>query len=242
LRALASAEHPALGELRVETQGSWLRSLRLDGSGETAKVLLRAEYEELCGRIVELTLGEAAPQRFRWNALGQLESWQRADGSDFAFTYSEGLLSSVTERGKAPVHYSWQANPGAERGDSKWPSRVHLSADDFYEYSHQLNSKGLTLASQKRTNGFMSTVVFNPLLRRIEQREGERGYVIRLRKGPSVGSGIERIEDLSGAVLEDYHYDSRGQLIGVKRRGEPERTLSYDETGRLMSLDEGNPP
>jgi YD repeat-containing protein len=53
---------------------------------------------------------------------------------------------------------------------------------------------------------------------------------------------LERIETGKGEISEAYQYGPSGRLISMKRRGEPERTLSYDESGRVMAMDEPKEP
>jgi YD repeat-containing protein len=167
----------------------------------------------------------------------RLTAWCRADGTEAVFGYEKGLLVEVRETGKLSVKYSWQENPGADRGDSKWPALVHVSADNTHDYTYDLTSKGVVLGVRTRTTGKTTTSVFNPLRRRIEQCTDGATYLVVFSEATAAYGALERIES-EGEVLEAYGYDERGQLIGVKRKGEPERVLTYDENGRLLALDD----
>lgn len=83
------------------------------------------------------------------------------------------------------------------------------------------------------------TTVFNSRRRRLNQQTEGFNFLVVFRNGPG-GSALERIE-IGGEIMKKYLYDARGQLTGIQRHGEGERTLSYDESGRLMAPEENSP-
>lgn len=230
-------EDPALGSFALTTQGAWLREIRRnDASGGTAP-LLRASYDE-AGRLRTCAFDAAAPQRFDWDEAGRLTAWQRADGQTVHFAYRNGLLAAVTEPDRPIRHFTWAENPGHRRGDSRWAAPARLVSDGVSAYDYTLSAQGFTL--RRRTPGGDPDVltIFNPRRRRVEQRTKAETLMVTFRGGPSGRGALEKIENGRGEILEAYRYDERGQLIGVRRKGEPERALSYDEAGRLMALEE----
>lgn len=43
--------------------------------------------------------------------------------------------------------------------------------------------------------------------------------------------------EADGEILEQYLYDEQDRLIGIRRSGEREQKISYDEAGRVMALE-----
>jgi YD repeat-containing protein len=190
-----------------------------------------------------LTLAGQEAQRFQWNAAGQLISWQRCDKSVVAFNYRDGLLSEVAEAGGAPQHFAWAKNSGYGRGDSRWDVPVHLASDEHSDYIYSMSSKGFILSRRDRITRIMTTTIYNPRRRQLEQQVGNASIIVTFRRGPTSGNtGLESVVSGSGEILEEFSYDEKGQLIGMKRKGEPDRKLSYDESGRLMALDDLSTP
>jgi len=234
--ALVSAEHPALGNLQFVTTGALVREIRQADAAVSAHPLVRASYDS-AGRITELVWGAGAEQRLTWSEAGELQSWRRADGTEIGFGYEAGLLVEVREPGKAARRLAWAENPGHARGDSRWAAPVHLAADGEDAYGYALSAKGFTLRRDERATGRRTLTIFNPRRRWVEQRVGDETRRVWFRKSGAGGMALERIEDGAGTVLEAYRYDARGQLVGVRRKGEAESTLAYDESGRLMALE-----
>jgi len=236
---LASAQHPVVGPLRFSTQGALITRIeRLDaGSGDS--VLLQAMYDDN-GRLLSCRIGQDGVQYLEWDTEGHLAAWRRSDGNVVRFAYHEGLLTRIDEPGKQARNLSWQRNPGFGRGDSRWPAPVHLASDGTDDYTYDLTSKGFVMEKKMREREGITTTTFNPRRHRLEQENGGLKYLVIFR--PSEGAtALERIE-IGGEVIERYLYDVVGQLIGIQRLGEPERMLSYDESGRLMTLQERSVP
>ncbi len=230
-------DDPALGGFSVTTQGALLHEVRrIDGLPQAA-ALLRATYDEE-GRLLTLALGSAAPHYFTWDEQGQLSSWQKTDGRVMHFHYCEGLLVEIVEPDTNPQVFVWAQNPGYGRGDSRWAAPVHLSAKGTDTYGYSLSAKGFTLWKKGASTDEDVVTVFNPRRRRVEQRAGGKTVIVTFRGGTLTRGALEKIETGQGELLEIYRYDERGQLIGVKRLGEPERMLSYDDEGRLMAMEE----
>jgi YD repeat-containing protein len=237
---LVAAEHPALGKIRFDTQGGLIREIRRADVTGGAALLLRAEYDN-DAHVVMLTVGPTSRHAFIWDDAGQLVVWRRNDGTETKFAYRDGLLAEVAILGQPALRFAWAENPGWRRGDSKWPASVHLAADGRNDYSYNLTSSGLVSRVRERASGEETVTVFNPLRSRLEQRSGNETRVVWFRKNSAGRGALQHIEKGTGEVLEDYRYDQHGQLVAIKRQSEPERALSYDESGRLMSLQEINP-
>ena len=230
-------EDPALGAFIIVTQGALVREIRRADALPGAPPLLQAAYD-VSGRLLVLTVGAAAKQRFAWDAAGQLSSWQRADGQTVRFTYREGLLVSVAEPNRPERALAWAKNPGHARGDSRWVAPVHLAADNGTAYAYTLSVAGFALRRRPPGDGAEVVTVFNPRRRRLEQRSGDVALIVTFRGGTAGRGALEKIETGTGEVLESYRYDARGQLVGITRQGQPERSLAYDETGRVLALEE----
>jgi YD repeat-containing protein len=237
---LVSMIHPALGELRITAQGGLIREIRRQDRAADTAPLLRADYDER-GHCLSLQLGEAAPHIFIWDRAGQLQTWTRPDGAKILFAYRGALLSQITENEKPPSHYRWEPNPGYGHAGSPWHLPVHLSSDGTHDYSYNVASTGFMVEVSDRITGQRTTTVFNPRRRRMEQR-GEAVTTIAVFQASGEGMKLERIETGKGEISEAYQYGPSGRLISMKRRGEPERTLSYDESGRVMAMDEPKEP
>jgi YD repeat-containing protein len=237
--SLTSAEHPALGTVRFITHGGLVCEMRLADALSDSPALLKVEYDENA-RFISLSMAGQEAHRFIWNSTGQLIAWKRPDGVEVRYGYSNGLLSEITETGKAPRVFKWAENPGYGSGDSRWIFPVHLAADEHSDYTYDISSKGFILTRLDRSTCKITTTIFNPRRRRLEQQTRNASWVVFFRKGNAGGiGGLESIATGSGELLEEYRYDEKGQLIGLKRKGEADRTLRYDESGRLMALDEG---
>lgn len=234
---LVGLEHPALGRFSLVTQGAWIREVRYGEASTVGLPLLAARYGE-AGRIRSCTFGSGQPHRFEWNDSGELLSWQRANGDVVRFTYGEGLLVALAESGKPPRRFGWANNPEHQRGDSRWVAPVHLASDGEYTYDYRLTTKGFVIHRKGASSDFETMTVFNPRLRRVEQRQNGETLRATFRRGRAGATTLERIETCAGEVLEAYRYDPQGKLIGLTRKGEPERLLTYDDSGRLMSLTE----
>lgn len=239
---LTKAQHPALGELYFITQGGLLHDMHAVDALSGAASLLTVKYDD-SARPVSLILGGKELHRFEWNAAGQLTAWRQIGKSPTLFRYFEGLLTEVEESGRVLQHYSWTVNPGYRRGDSRWPAPVHLASDRTSDYSYKQSSKGFILSRRDRSAVETTTTIFNPRRRQLKQSAGDSSIIATFRRGTKLDRmGLERIASGDGDILEEYRYDEKGQLVGLKRRGEPERQLSYDDLGRLMALDESATP
>jgi YD repeat-containing protein len=234
---LTSIEHPALGVLKVVMRGGLLCELGATDAASDAPAWLAAKYDR-GGRLESLTLAGVGTHHFVWDNDGRLLTWKRAEGGQVEFEYQQGLISAV----KAPNHdvkkYSWAENPGYERGDSRWRWPVHLASDDTHSYRYELSHKGFVLNCCDNATGRESVSVFNPRLHRLEQRRNGETIIVTFHGGNGSMGALRRIENGQGEILEDYQYDERGLLVGVKRKGEPVQSFSYDEDGRLMALEE----
>jgi len=237
---LVSAYHPALGDLRFETRGAWVTAIRRVDAVINASPLIAASYDEN-GRLASWVMGAEKPQRLTRSETGQLQTWQRADGSEVRFTYRDSLLCEVAEPGKPEKRFAWVENPGHERGDSRWAAAVHLASDGEDRYMYELTSQGFVLRRTNATGGEILTV-FNPRRHRLEQRKNGETLIVAFHSGIAGMTALERIQTGQGEILEDYRYDEHDQLVAVKRQGERERLLSYDESGRLMTLEESGVP
>lgn len=233
--ALVSAEHPTLGQLRFSTQGAWITRIEQTDTPTGAPPLLQAGYDD-CGRLVSWQVGTEKPQQLMWSEDGHLTTWRRVDGSETQLRYRDSLLSEVLEPGKLRQHFIWGENPGYGRGDSRWAAPVYLASDGVNDYSYKLTSKGFVMKRTELGKEAVTTTVFNPRRRRLSQQTGGFNFLVVFRNG-SGGSALERIE-VGGEIMEKYIYDEHGQLTGIQRHGEEERSLSYDESGRLMALEE----
>ncbi len=238
---LVAAEHPALGEIRFVTQGGMIREIRRADATGDAVSLLRAEYNNNA-RVVHLVFGSKNRHSFIWNESDQLVAWRRTDGLEVKFTYHDGLLQEVAIPGQSTQRFAWAESPGWSRGDSKWPAPMHLATDSRRDYLCDLTSSGLVSRARELASGEETVTVFNPLRSRLEQRNGNGTRVVWFRKNPAGRGALQRIENGAGEVLEGYHYDVQGQLVLITRHGEPSRTLSYDESGRLMAIEESKLP
>lgn len=236
---LTSAEHPAIGEVRFVSQGVRVREIRRGDASDQAAPELRADYDD-AGRLTSLVLGEQESQAFEWNSAGQLITWRRGENESVEFAYRDDLLAGIKETGKPLRKFAWAENPGHERGDSRWRVPVHLTSADTEVYSYDLTSKGYILRRYEKETNVETITIFNPRRRRIEQRTNGETFIVTFRRGAGGVGALEKIENSAGEILEQYRYDERDQLIGVTRKGEPERVLRYDETGRLMAVEESH--
>ncbi|MFZ5495406.1 MAG: hypothetical protein ACOZE5_08730 [Verrucomicrobiota bacterium] len=232
---LVSAEHPALGQLRFSTQGAWITQIEQTDTPAGKPPLLQARYDD-CGRLVSWQAGAGKSQQPTWDEDGHLSAWRRADGSEVRFAYRANLLGEIIESGKPPQLFIWRENPGYGRGDSRWAAPVHLASDGAASYSCKLTSKGLVLQRTELAGEAVTTTTFNPRRRRLSQETGGFNFLVVFRRGGG-GTTLDRIE-IGGEVIEKYVHDEQGRLVSIQRHGEAERTLSYDEAGRLMALEE----
>lgn len=238
---LAGSEHPALGQLLFSTQGAWITRIEPTDTPVGEPPLLQARYDD-SGRLVSWQMVAEKPQQLIWSEDGHLTGWQRADGSEVRFTYRDNLLRGVAEPGKPPQLFTWRGNPGYGRGDSRWAAPVHLASDGTDTYAYELTSRGFVLQCRETATGKETITIFNPRRRRLEQRADGGSFMVTFRGGVASRGALERIETAEGEILEEYRYDERGQLVEIKRKGEPGRTLGYDESGRLMALEEMGMP
>lgn len=232
---LVGAEHPALGRLRFASQGAWITRIEQTDTALGEPPLLQASYNDQ-GCLISWQVGTERPQQLSWSEDGHLTSWRRADGSEMRLRYHDNLVSEVMEPGKPPQHFTWSENPGYDRGDSRWAAPVHLASDGANNYSYELTSKGFVMNRTELSRGDVTTTVLNPRRRRVSQQTGGFNFLVLFRNGPG-GSALERVEK-DGETMEQYLYDEHDRLIGIRRHGEGERTLRYDEAGRLMALEE----
>ena len=237
---LITAEHPILGQIHFLTQGGLVREIRVVDAEPNSPAPVTADYDENA-RLITLTLSGQSAQRFEWNAEGQLVAWHKSEKNVVKFGYCDGLLVEVAETDKLPQRISWAENLDYGRGDSRWAWPVHLASDESNEYSYKLSAKGFVISRRNRLSQAETVTIYNPRRHRIEQINGTSVLVVTLHKTTSGQSaGIETVTTGTGEILEEYHYDESGHVLSRKRRGEPTRTLSYDESGRLMGLEEGN--
>jgi len=234
---LVSAFHPALGELRCTTQGGWITTIRRAETGAEEAPLLTARYDEN-GQFIGCGISGKKPQNFMMNENHQLQGWLRADGTEVRFAYRDGLLSEIAEPGQPVRRYGWQENSGYERGDARWAATVHLAADEANTYTYEVAQRGFVMRRREMRSARETVTIYNPRRRRIEQRAGGETLIATFRGGTLGRGALERIVDGRGEVLENYHYDGRGQLVQVVRKGEPERVIGYDEAGRVFSFEE----
>jgi len=234
---LTSVEHPALGILKVVMRGGLLCELRATDAASDAPAWLAAKYDQ-AGRLESITLAGVGTHSFVWDSNGQLLTWKRAAGGQVEFEYQQGLISSIKEPDKDVKRYSWAENPGHERGDSRWRWPVHLASDEAHAYRYELSHKGFVLSCSDNASGRETVSIFNPRLHRLVQRRNGETIIVTFHGSSGNTSALQRIENDQGEILEDYQYDERGLLVGVKRKGELDRSFSYDEDGRLMALDE----
>jgi YD repeat-containing protein len=230
---LISAEHPSLGRISIDSRGGRLVSLRRADASVSEDPILLATYDGEA-RLASVRAAGKTPFTLEWNSSGELIACRGPGDKEIRFSYRHGLLSEIMETGKPARVIGWEANPGHERGDSKWPAPVHLSRDGDTRFAYAMTPKGY-VATVHSVSGAVSVTCFNPLMMRVTHRSSAGKYTVTLRRGAGT---IERIADGRGDVLEDYRYDEYGQLIGVKREREMDRILDYDETGRLMSVQE----
>jgi len=231
---LAVVEHPALGKLNFTTLGAKIRMINRS-SESSSKPLFEASYDA-GAHPVSIRFGSHAADIFHWSDAGLLMSWDRSTGGTVTFAYHDGLLTSITEPDKPTHLFTWAENPGHERGDSRWGAPIHLLSDGESTYQYTLEHKGFVIQRRKVSSAEEIVTVFNPLRHRLEQRVGGKKFIVIFHGEGLNMTGLERIENGQGEILEEYHYDEQGQVIGIKRKGEPERSLRYDETGRLMDL------
>ncbi len=232
---LVSASHPAVGEFRFETQGGRIRRVLLPDGADPAQVLLQVDYNPVM-QVTRLVTGSTILHTFEWDQLGHLVAWRRADGSEVGFKYRDSLLVEMREPGKPAANFQWQANPDADRGDSRWPAPVHLAADQANDYSIDLAAAGIVIEVRCRATGKSTTTILNPLRQRVEQRASADTLVVTLHKGATAPGAIERVEDGRGVTLEDYRYNARAQLTGATRLGETEQSFDYDDAGQLKAV------
>ncbi|MEN9635205.1 MAG: hypothetical protein RL077_3609, partial [Verrucomicrobiota bacterium] len=99
------------------------------------------------------------------------------------------------------------------------------------------SAAGIRLWSRDRDSGQEVLTVFNPRLRQLKQSIGRDIRVVFFRNESGGSGNLQRIETGDGEVLEEYRYDQRGKLVSILRKGDSERTLRYDEDGRIIALD-----
>ena len=231
-------EHRIDADATGRPRSDWITRIEQTDTPAGEPPLLQARYDD-CGRLISWQVGAEKPQQLIWSEDGCLTDWRRADGSEVRLRYRDNLLSEILERGKPPQLFTWGENPGHVRGDSRWAAPVHLVSDGASDYTYELTSKGFVMQRTERAKGALTTTTFNPRRRRLNQQTEGFHFLVVFRSGPG-GSALERIE-IGGEIMEKYLYDARGQLTGIQRYGEGERTLSYDESGRLMALEENSP-
>ena len=231
---LVRATHPALGELAAKTQGGYITELRLADAAPGAPPLLKADFDST-GALMTLCLSGHKPHQFAYGPDGHLESWTSEDGAAMHFTYSGKLLAAFDGHGMQE-QLSWAANPGYGRGDSRWPSPVHLASDNENRYEFDMESRGFVLRRTEIATGRRVLTYFNPRRSRVEQMIGNDGTIVTFRRSGAARGRLEQIQDRQGVILEEYGYDDAGQLALIRRKGEPERRLTYDDLGRLMDI------
>jgi len=238
---LVGIEHPALGRLRVSTQGAWVTRIELSESGDEMLALLEASYSD-GGRLLKLRVGDQAEQEFTWEGR-ELVARRSADGEFVRWSYRDGLLSQISEPNGRRREIRWRANKGFGRGDSRWALPVHLAAVDDVNYGYMLTSRGFVLTRKTGRAGDSGGGVvsvrtrFNPLRYRLEQWAGGELLAVTFRKHSPGRGAVERIENRVGQILEEYRYDTEGRLIGVRKVGEPPLVFKYDDLGRLMEIE-----
>lgn len=231
---LVGAEHPVLGLLRFTTQGAWITRIDQTNTALDEPPILQAGYSE-SGQLVSWQIGAGRPQQLTWSADGRVTSWLRADGTEARLRYQENLVSEILESGRKPQSFTWCENPGHSRGDSRWVAPVHLASDRANDYSYELTNRGFVMKRTDLVKGAVTTTVFNPRRRRLDQESEGIDFRVTFRNAP--GSALERVE-MGGQIMEQYIYDEHDRLIGIRRHGQEQQTLSYDEAGRLMALEE----
>lgn len=233
---LVAVRHPQIGEINFNYRQGLLREIILDQSDGKTERLLEITRDR-SARIVAIANGAHEAHVFAWGVSGQLISYGRPDQTETQYEYQENRLSKITGADRSSQNFNWKENSGANRGDSKWPALVHLSRDGIRDYECTLSAAGIRLWSRDRDSGQEVLTVFNPRLRQLKQSIGRDIRVVFFRNESGGSGNLQRIETGDGEVLEEYRYDQRGKLVSILRKGDSERTLRYDEDGRIIALD-----
>ena len=242
--------------LRWNADGELLRWERADGGEVTFT------YRD--GLLSEVRAPEETPRRFGWAenpGHGRGDSkWPApvhlASDGENRYTYDLTSKGLVIERCAIPKGTRMGASPFPARVGLPLACRADLSAEGsakaealgrrpvgtpLQTQSGAAASAGPTECREPQDTEGRSertVTIFNPLRHRLEQKADNETLIVTFRDETAGRGAPERIETGRGEILEEYRYDERGQLLGVKRKGEPEISLSYDESGRLMALDE----
>jgi hypothetical protein len=234
---LVSATHPELGELRVSGMGALLTNVDYVIKTSKEPPLLHALYRN-GSSLRSLQINDRV-HRFEWDDDGQLGKWTRADGEVVEFRYRNGLLSSVVGGDDGCREFTWNANPGYGRGDSVWPAPVHLGSSGENAYNVEATTAGLKITRYWRQIGGLIVTIYNPRTQALTQTSESGTFTVRFaRREP--GLMIESLSNCKNENLEMYYYDIYDRLKRVARRGEPDRVLSYDDTGRLIDVSEAH--
>ncbi|MGH8019055.1 MAG: hypothetical protein ACREIA_12325 [Opitutaceae bacterium] len=90
----------------------------------------------------------------------------------------------------------------------------------------------------ERDDGRECTTCFNPRRHRLEQRADGETVVVTFHTASGKTRGLEKIGSPVGNILEEYVYDAVGRLTAVKRGGQSDLSLTYDESGRVVDIGE----
>lgn len=233
---LTEIEHPQLGRIIVETRGGLIRRMSQFEAAE-AQMLMQASYDDM-GCLTEIQFVHSEKHVFAWSTQGELILWRRPDGTEMRFTYDNCLLKSVTDGTKPALQLTWRENPGWRRGDRSWPAPWHLASYGECDYDYDFSPAGFLIEVRKHSGVEFSKTQFNPRRRRLEQQTAGESLFVLFAPRDTAPGGIEKVENGRGELLESYRYDNGGNLVSITRKGEPTLNISYDESGRLMALEE----
>ncbi len=237
---LTEIEHPLLGRIVVEARGALIQRM-FYSDGVERKTLILASYDDL-GRLIEIQFGRSERHAFTWATGGGLSNWSRQDETEMNFSYRNGLLERVVDGEKPAMQLVWRENPGWQRGDRSWPAPCHLASDGERDYHYDFSSAGFLIEVRQHAGVMLSRTHFNPRRRRLEQRAAGESLLILFNPKDAVSGGIGEVRNGRGELLESYRYDINGNLVSITRKGEPTLNMRYDESGRVMALDEETLP
>jgi hypothetical protein len=196
---LAEIQHPVFGHYCVSGDGGVIRKIdAVDGKGSRA--VFAAEYD-LQGNLVSLRVGANTINRLMWKD-GELVLLERNGSTIATFAYDKQLLSRIAEPGKGSRRFEWAANPGFGSANSYWREPVRLVSDGLQKYQYEITGDGFRISVRDNTGELKEDGLYNPLRRRLWQRDGKGNTVVVFFYSNSSGLFPERIEDGSGHVLE----------------------------------------
>ncbi len=149
---------------KVDTRGALIT--KIERSTGEHSIIVSAIYD-VQGRVVKISTWDSREWQFVWKAgrLAEMRDLRRA----MWFTYDDGLIASTIEEGGRTKRYSWAANDGADRGDSKWLSPVQLRGDGESEYEARLTHSGIEYIRTGKRNSLHVKTIVNPATGNVEQ-------------------------------------------------------------------------